>query len=597
MQRALAFEEGRWNLKDVLKSNTGPQYEAVLKELDRDTKEFESFRNRLSGSATQDLREHLHLYEKINETIARLYSYSIMRFSEDTRNQDSKAFVDKAEELRAEVDNRTLFFRLWWIGLSDEVAERLTPSELDFGHYLKLLRRRKPHTLAEQVEQVINLKNTTGVAGWVHHYEQLTGNFAYVLEKNGRKVRDEHGRVRSFVTGDLVRLFSSPDSRLREASYKALLEKYASNGGTLGEIYRTIVRDWKNENVKLRHFTNPISARNIENDVGGEVVEALLSVCRRNAGVFQDFFRLKAKFLRMKRMRRAHIYAPLSTKDRKYRFADAVATVLSAFDSFDPKFSELAKRVFKERHVDSQIRKGKQNGAFCMSVIPKVTPYVLLNFAGSTRDLYTIAHESGHAVHDRLASDHSYLTFQAPLVLAETASVFSEMLLFDRFINEEKESDVQRGVLVDKLSEMYGTIGRQSFFVLFEKVAHDEVAGGATTDKLCSIYLSNLKEQFGEAVSVPEEFKWEWTYIPHLYHTPFYCYAYAFGNLLTLSLFDIYRKEGKSFIPSYFRILSYGGSASPVDILSEAGVDIGSEEFWESGFNVLRGMVRQLRET
>ncbi len=597
MQRALAFEQGRWNLKDVLKSDSGPQYEAVLKELDRETKEFESLRVRLASSATQDLREHLHLYEKINETIARLYSYSTMRFSEDTRNQDSKAFVDKTEELRADVDNRTLFFKLWWIGLSDDVAERLTPSEPDFGYYLNVLRRRKPHTLTEQVEQVVNLKNTTGVAGWVHHYEQLTGNFAYVLEKNGRKVRDGHGRVRSFVTGDLVRLFSSPDSRMREASYKALLEKYASNGGTLGEIYRTIVRDWKNENVKLRHFANPISARNIENDVSGEVVETLLSVCRRNAGVFQDFFRLKAKFLGMKRMRRTHIYAPLSTKDRKYRFADAVATVLDAFDSFDPKFSELAKRVFKERHVDSQIRKGKENGAFCMSVIPKVTPYVLLNFAGSTRDLYTIAHESGHAVHDQLASAHSYLTFQAPLVLAETASVFGEMLLFDRFVSEEKASDVQRGVLLDKLSEMYGTIGRQSFFVLFEKVAHDAVAGGATTDKLCSIYLSNLKEQFGEAVSVPEEFKWEWTYIPHFYHTPFYCYAYAFGNLLTLSLYDIYRREGKSFIPSYYRILSYGGSASPVDILSEAGVDIGSPEFWESGFNVLRGMVRQLRET
>jgi oligoendopeptidase F len=331
--------------------------------------------------------------------------------------------------------------------------------------------------------------------------------------------------------------------------------------------------------------------------VHGDVVEALLGACRKNVGVFQDFFRLKAKFLGMKRMRRVHLYAPLSTKDRKYRFGDAVTTVLNAFDSFDPKFSDLARRVFKERHVDSEIRKGKESGAFCMSVIPKITPYVMLNFAGGMRDLYAIAHESGHAVHDQLAAGHSYLTFQPPLVLAETASVFGEMVLFDRFMSEETEGDVRRGVLIEKLSEMYGTICRQSFFVLFEKEAHDAIADGATTDKLCSIYLSNLKEQFGEAVSVPGEFKWEWTYVPHFYHTPFYCYAYAFGNLLTLSLYDMYRREGRGFIASYYRILSYGGSASPVDILSEAGVDIASSQFWESGFNVLRGMVRQLRET
>jgi oligoendopeptidase F len=257
LQRALAYEQGKWNLKDVLKSDTGPQYEAVLSELDRNTREFESLRSRLNSSAVGEVREYLRLYEKINETIARLYTYSIMRFSGDTRNQVAKAFVDKTEELRADVDNRTLFFRLWWIGLPEEEARRLTPSEPDFKYYLELLRRRKPHTLVEAVEQVINLKNTTGVAGWVHHYEQLTGDFTYVLETGGKKVRDARGKVKSFVTGDLVRLFSSADPRLREASYKALLEKYGSSGGALGEIYRTIVRDWKNENVKLRHFADP----------------------------------------------------------------------------------------------------------------------------------------------------------------------------------------------------------------------------------------------------------------------------------------------------------------------------------------------------
>ena len=597
MQRAVAIERAKWNLKDVLVSNEGPEYDALLNELESEIREFENSRNRLRTPVKEDVVQQLRLYEKISRAMARLYTYSLMRFSEDTRNQDAKAFVDKTEELRAEVDNRTLFFRLWWMGLPDSEATRLSPREEDFRYFLELVRRRKPHTLTEPVEQVINLKNTTGVTGWIHHYEQTTGEFTYVLETAGRKVRDEHGKVKSFATGDLVSLFSSPNPRLREASYRALLTKYASHGVTLGEIYRTIIRDWKNENVKLRHFPDPISARNIENDVGGEVVEALLSVCRKNAGVFQDFFRVKAKLLGKKGMQRYDVYAPLNTKDRKYRFPEAVRSVLEAFDSFDPRFSALAKRVFNERHVDSAIRKGKANGAYCMSVTPKITPYIFLNFAGGTRDLYTIAHESGHAVHDQLAANHSYLTFQPPLVLAETASVFAEMVLFDCLMNEETDNDIRRGVLVDKLSGMYGTICRQSFFVLFEKAAHDAIAGGATTDKLCSIYLSNLQEQFGESVNVPKEFKWEWTYVRHFYYTPFYCYAYAFGNLLSLSLYDIYRKEGKSFVPNYYRILSYGGSASPSNILGEAGLDIASSAFWESGFNVLRSMVKQLRKT
>ena len=230
-----------------------------------------------------------------------------------------------------------------------------------------------------------------------------------------------------------------------------------------------------------------------------------------------------------------------------------------------------------------------------MSVVPSVVPFLFLNFAGTDKDVYTIAHESGHAVHSQLAALHSILTFQPPLVLAETASVFGEMILFDRKMQSEKNNEVKRQVLMERISSNYASIGRQAHFVIFEIEAHKSVAKGATVEDLGNEYLSNLRTQFGTSMDVPEEFRWEWTVIPHLFHTPFYCYAYAFGNLLSLALYQRYLKEGKSFVPDYLKLLSYGGSESPSTILEEIAMDLESANFWQSGFDVIRRMVDDLQ--
>jgi oligoendopeptidase F len=596
MQKSVTYEQGRWDLTDVLPSRTGQDYKRALEGLEEDTKRFEALRESLGEMSQDDVTAALRIYERISETVARLSSYAYMLLSQDTQNQGSKSFADSIEELRARVDNRTLFFRLWWTALGDMDAAKVIPEDADFRHFLTLLRKRKPHTLEERVEQVINIKNTTGVSGWVHHYDRTVAAFTYQLKVDG-KVLKERGKPKDFVVAEVVRLFMSPDPKLREAAYTALLTKYSLEGKSLGEVYRTLVRDWRNENVDLRHFSTPISARNIENDVSDPAVDALLGVIKRDAHVFQEFFRLKAKMLGMKKMGRFHLYAPVTQKDRKVPYPEAVRTVLSAFDSFDPRFGSLARGVFEQGHVDSQVKRGKETGAFCMPITPKITPYMLLNYAGGTRDVYTMAHESGHAVHDRLASIHSQLTFRAPLVLAETASVFGEMVLFDKSMREEEDENVRRGVLVDRISAMYATIQRQAFLVLFEKEAHSAIDKGATVDKLCEIYASNLRDQFGGSVTVPDLFKSEWSFIPHIYHTPFYCYAYSFGNLLALSLYDTYKEEGKSFVPNYLKILSYGGSANPDSILRDVGIDLTSPAFWESGFRVVSSMVGDLRKS
>jgi len=588
------FSPGRWDLDDLISGGRG-DLQKTLSGIQKKVTEFETDKTRLADFGKQEVAGALHRYESIMEDLAIITAKPQMEYSTDTGDGKVKASLDRAEDLDVDIENRLLFFQLWWIALDDSRSALLTPDDADLRYFLTLWRKQKPHTLEERVEQAINLKNVTGFSGWTHHYDKIVSDFTFVLKVKNRTLKDAAGKPRKFVAEEVVRLAYSPDPSTREAAYKALLGKYAEHGDVLGEVYRTIVRDWRNEYVKLRGYESAISPRNLGNQVTDATVQTLLRVCRENGPVFQEFFEVKSKLVGMKKMSRYHIYAPLVKKERSVSYADAVRKVISAFERFDPKFARLAVRVFEANHVDSSPRKGKESGAYCYSVTPHVVPYLFLNFSGVNRDIETIAHESGHAIHSQLATSHSLLTFHPPLVLAETASVFGEMLLFDNNLREEKNKEIKRGMLMDKISSVYATIGRQAYFVVFEEEAHRTVNEGATVSDLCALYLRNLREQFGEAVQVPDEFKWEWTYIPHIYHTPFYCYAYSFGNLLTLALYDTYLREGKSFVPRYMRLLSYGGSKNPEDILTEMGVDVSSPRFWQGGFNVIRRMVKDLQ--
>ncbi len=267
---------------------------------------------------------------------------------------------------------------------------------------------------------------------------------------------------------------------------------------------------------------------------------------------------------------------------------------LMRFAHFEPRIAELAARVFKENHLDSEVRKGKRGGAFCSTITPALTPWVLLNYQSRPDDVATMAHELGHAVHSMLASDHSLFTSQASLPLAETASTFGEMLLIDRLLAEETDEAVRRDLLFRQVDDAYATILRQAFFALFERQAHELVSQGASVEDLANAYMENLKTQFGDAVEVSDEFRWEWVSIPHIYQVPFYVYAYTFGQLLVLALYQQYQIEGESFKPRYLKILSAGGSESPVKVLAEAGIDIYQAEFWQGGFDVIKGLVDEL---
>jgi oligoendopeptidase F len=388
----------------------------------------------------------------------------------------------------------------------------------------------------------------------------------------------------------------SADPELRSAAYQELYRVYADDGGLLGQIYQTLVRDWRNEQIGLRSFASPISARNLANDIPDDVVNTLLDVCRKNAPLFQRYFKLKARWLGMERLRRYDVYAPIAQSEKNYAFDQAAQMVFDSFDSFDPNLAGMAERVFTENHLDSEVRKGKRGGAFCLTAVPDVTPWVLVNYQGRTEDVSTLAHELGHAIHAMLAQHHSVLTFHASLPLAETASTFSEMMLVERMLSQETDESVRRDLLFSQVDDAYATILRQSYFAIFEREAHRLIKEGASVDQLAEAYLHNLKEQFGDSVEVSDEFRWEWVSIPHIFHVPFYVYAYTFGQLLVLALYKQYQEEGEAFKPRYIKVLSAGGSDAPARVLAEAGIDISQESFWQGGFDVVEGLIRKLEE-
>lgn len=581
------FEQSSWQLDALLPAHEGGEFERVLEELERQVAQFESARERLAPEMSDaEFLDVMRLYEAIYAAGARLVAYAQLWFSEDTQNQEALSFMGRMEQLSAEVQNRLLFFSLWWKGLDEEPAQRLLAVSGDYAYYLESLRRFKPYTLSEPEEKIINLKDVNGVSALVNLYEMITNRFSFKLEVEGE--------VKEMTRAELSQYVRDPSPEVRAAAYQELYRVYSEQGTVLGQIYSNIVRDWASENVALRGFESPISVRNLGNDIPDPVTETLLAVCRENMPLFHRYFRLKARWLGVDKLRRYDIYAPIRAAEKTYPFTQAADMVLDSLAAFSPTLAGHARRVFADNHVDSEIRPGKRGGAFCYGVLPGLTPWVLANYVGKTEDVLTLAHETGHAVHALMAAGHSALTFHSALPLAETASVFSEMLMVDRLRSAEQDPAVLRDLLVTVLDGAYATIARQAYFVLFEIEAHQRAVEGATTGDLCSLYLDNLREQFGDAVTLSDDFRWEWIVIPHIYETPFYCYAYSFGQLLVLALYRQYRDEGASFIPRYERILSYGGSASPAHIVGEAGFDTAAPAFWQGGFDVLAGFLDEL---
>ncbi len=582
------YQLSRWSLEELFPTPDGPEIESAFEQIEIKVGEFERLREKLSADIDfEDFLDVVKVLEEITTLSHRLDSYPGLWITEDTQNQNAQALVARVDQFMAKTQNQTLFFSLWWKDLDDFQADRLMSLSDGYRYWLEKMRNFKPHTLTESEEKIINIKNVNGFSALINLYDAITNRYVFNVEVEGE--------FKEMTRGELMSLVRSSDADLRAAAYRELYRIYAEDGPILGQMYQTVVRDWNAENVELRSYANPMSVRNLRNDILDEVVETLLGVCEQNANIFQRYFRLKAKWLNVKRLRRYDVYAPVAkTAEKTYDFNTAAEIVLESFREFEPRIAELAQRVFDQSHIDSEVRKGKRGGAFCASVEPGLTPYVQLNYQGKADDVGTMAHELGHAIHAMLAEHHNIFTFHSSLPLAENASTFGEMLVLDKMLSEETDETVRRDILFAQVDDAYAVIMRQAFFALFERKAHQMIKDGATVDQLAEAYLENLASQFGDSIEVGDEFKWEWVSIPHIYHVPFYVYAYAFGQLLVLSLYQQFKAEGDSFIPRYIKILAAGGSDAPQHILSEAGIDITQAEFWQGGFDVIKALVDEL---
>ena len=584
------LQPAAWELSELLPEPTEEVVVERLAALEVMVQAFEDRRQDLSAEiGQQELLEVVQQYEALVERVDVLAAYGYLWFASDTQNQAALDFKNRVEQVMTDIQNRVIFFTLWWKQLDDAAAAALLPvdaKDADYRHFLENLRRLRPFTLEERSEQIVNLKDADGMDAVLTLYSMLTNRLEFQLEIDGES--------KVMTRDQLIANVYSSDPDRRAATYRELFRGFDTEATLLSQIYVHRLRDWYSENVNLRGFASPIAVRNTANDIPDEAVETLLEVVREKSSVYQRYFRLKAKWLGLDRLRRYDLYAPLAESQREIPYSEGVGLVLDTFAAFHPDIAARAERVFTERHIDSVIRKGKKGGAFCYTVLPSQTPWLLTNYTGKVRDVATLAHELGHAIHSMMAADHSVLTQHPVLPLAETASVFSEMLLTDRLLEEERDPLVRRELLASAVDDIYATVLRQAFFVRFEIAAHEAVQAGSSVAELNALYQAELEEQFGDSVEIGPEFQQEWITIPHLYQTPFYCYAYSFGQLLVLALYRRYKQEGGAFIPGYLELLAAGGSQPPLEILSTVDVDIRDPDFWRGGFSVVEDLIDQM---
>lgn len=578
----------RWSLEDLLPNGPEPQ-EDLLEQLETRVKVIEAFRPQLDERLFPEVfTDILHAIESVSELAAKVSAFAYLSFAENTQSSNALSLQDRISQIITDIENRTMFFSLWFKELPDKTAKNYIAVAGDTRYYLETIRRFKPFTLSEPEEKVINLKDINGSQALVKIYEIITNGFTFSMEVGGEP--------KKLTRDGLTQYYRHPSPSVREAAYRELYRVFGENRIVLAQIYAYLVRDWGTEGVDLRGYSSPIAIRNLGNDIPDGVVDTMLDVCHRNAALFQRYFLLKASQLGMEKLKRYDIYAPIAKSEKKVSIKEAVTLVLDCFGQFSPQVAEGALQVLERAHLDAEIRPGKRGGAFSYSPSPKLIPWVLVNYNGRIRDVTTLAHELGHSVHAIMASSHSILTFHPPQPLAETASVFAEMLVTNRLLEQESDRAIKRDLLMTILDDAYATVERQAFISIFEREAHNKIAQGGTSEDLAALYRHGLDQQFGEAVELSDEFAWEWLTIPHIFNSPFYTYAYSFGQLLVLSLYQQYLNKPVDFVPRYIRLLSYGGSAAPQAILTEASLDISSPEFWQGGFDVLQTMLEQLEQ-
>jgi oligoendopeptidase F len=570
----------KWNLKEIIEPEG---LDNLKKGLNNKVNKFKSYRSKLNENIDINLfNEILNLKEEISKLISRIMSYSYLKLVEDTSNIENNAIENELSKFITELGNEMIFFSLWFKDLSNEKAIFFIKNSNRYEYHLKSIRRTKDYALKEEIEQLINIKDLSGQEQIVKLYDIITNKYKY----------DFFGKI---ISLEELRTYTRSTKREeRKLAYDLILKKYSDEEAILGELYHSIVLDWYNENVKLRKFKSPINVRNISNDVTDNSVQAMLNSVKKNIYLFHEYFNIKSKIVGYE-IDRYDIYADIKNEKKEYDFDKSKKIVLNAYNNFSKEMYEAANFVFENNHIHSEIMKNKRSGAFCLGVTNEIGPYVMLNHNDTLECLFTMMHELGHAIHAILSKNNSHLISSPSLPLAETASIFGEMILSQELF-KKSDNETKKSILVKIIDSEYSSIIRQAYFTFFELKAHEIIPKGASIKDLNEMYLELNQEQFGKSFKIDKKFMHEWKYVSHFFHSPFYCYAYAFANLLVLSLYAMYEKDNENFKEKYIKLLSKGSSDSPESILKEIGIDINDESFWDEGFNVIKNQIEELKK-
>lgn len=587
------MKTANWNLDDIFKLS---EFDKLCVEARHRISLLDKYFKAMHPKMSSDeFLEFTKFHEECVELLHRLGARPALMESIDHKDSLAIKLKNQVKDIEVLFSEKIQPISLWLKGkevakkevLDDENAKRLFNANEDLTYVYSYARLMGRYSLDENSENILTAKDANGTKVITDLRDMIETEFEFDFKPTGGEPRKISN------SAELSSYTYSTIPAEREAAFRARFEQYEKNVDKFFLAYQAIVKDWNYE-AKLRGFSRPISMRNVANHIDDKVIDTLVEVCSQNVGIFQRYFKFKARAMGTKVLSRFDLYAPIGETATSYSYEEALQMVNEAFEGFSPRFAQNAKKIIVEKHIDSHPGGSKRGGAFCMTVAPSVTPYVMLNFAGKMRDISTLAHELGHGLHSLYANNHSISSQHANLPLAETASTFGEMVLFEKLLTESKDDTTRKILLSDKLADSYATICRQNYIVKFEIAAHEAIGKGVDKNELNELWFNNLKKQFGESVFVDEIFKYEWSYIPHIIHTPFYCYAYNFGELLSMALFARYKKEGQAFVGRIESILEAGGSQDPKLILEKVGIDMASADFWQESFELINNWQNQL---
>ncbi len=590
-------ETKTWNLDDIVSLEDWPRlYDQTKTKIDELERFFDKFAD--PNMSDVDFDKLMQEYEQLVENLHRLDSRAYLMEAANNKDSMSMKFKNQMQNLTIYCVEKTQKIDLWLKGkeitgtqtLDDKNASRLFATVADLEYSLNYSRHQGKFSLSEQAEKISIAKDANGIAVLNNLREMIELELEFNLKFQNKEpiVTTNHAEVEAYM--------HSIDSSIRREAYTAFYKAYEKNIDKFFLIYQAIAKNW-DHGAKIRGYAKPISMRNAANHVTDFTINTLLKVCSANREVYQRFFKHKAKLLGVDKLSMFDVMAPIAEdSSNNLDYNSMVGLVLDTFAEFDSNFSKNAQLIIDANHIDPYPRNNKNPGGFCLTVAPDILPYILMNFVGKSNDVRTMAHELGHGVHAILANKHSVSTQLATLPLSETASTFGEMIMFEKMIERAESVEQKRFLLADKLSTSFGAVMRQNYIVLFEIETHKKLQEGATEKEISDAWLKTLQDQVGESVDIDNMFRYGWARYPHIHNTPFYCYAYNFGELLSLALYKRYKDQGESFIPKFEQILSVGGSQSPEKVLADVGIDINSEQFWQDSFKIIEDWQDQLEQ-